>query len=106
MQLSEKESVRLEIQGLLDQFYCKQNQNGNDKRLTLYFQLFSGLLPHSLLETLVNGWVKWKCYILFCFSEELNDVVNQSLLKELQEERAEKVCVCSPASSIIICLWQ
>lgn len=47
MQLSEKELVRLEIQGLLDQFYCKQNQNGNDKRLSLYF--------HSLLETLVNG---------------------------------------------------
>lgn len=43
--------------------------------------------------------------LFFCFvffSEELNDVVNQSLLKELQEERAEKVC--SPASSIIICL--
>lgn len=55
MQLSEKELVRLEIQGLLDQFYSKQNQNGNDKRLSLYFQMFSGLLPHSLSETLVNG---------------------------------------------------
>lgn len=43
-------------------------------------------------------------FVFVFFSEELNDVVNQSLLKELQEERAEKVCVCSPASSIIICL--
>ncbi|XP_075874199.1 kinesin-like protein KIF15 [Nelusetta ayraudi] len=54
MQLSEKEMVRLEIQGLLDQFYTKENQNGNN------------------------------------MSEELNDVVKQSFLKELQEERAEK----------------
>lgn len=54
MQLSEKELVRLETQGLLD-FYSKKNQNGNNKRLSLYFQLFSGLLSHSLLETLVNG---------------------------------------------------
>ncbi|TKS86576.1 Kinesin-like protein KIF15-A [Collichthys lucidus] len=30
-QLTEKEMVRLEIQNLLDQFYTKQNQNGNDK---------------------------------------------------------------------------
>ncbi|KAM8737455.1 kinesin-like protein KIF15 [Acanthopagrus schlegelii] len=29
MQLTEKEMVRLEIQALLDQFYTKQNQNGN-----------------------------------------------------------------------------
>ncbi|KAM9341282.1 kinesin-like protein KIF15 [Symphorus nematophorus] len=54
MQLSEKEMVRLQVQSLLDQFYTKQNQNGND-----------------------NG-------------EELNDAIKQSLLKELQEERAEK----------------
>lgn len=33
-QLTEKEMVRLEIQNLLDQFYTKQNQNGNDKRLS------------------------------------------------------------------------
>lgn len=32
MQLSEKEMVRLEIQGLLDQFYTKENQNGNNMR--------------------------------------------------------------------------
>lgn len=51
---------------------------------------------------------EWNENVIYCFcffSEELNDVVNQSLLKELQEERAEKVCVCLPASSII-CLWQ
>nr|XP_046268051.1 kinesin-like protein KIF15-A [Scatophagus argus] len=53
-QLSEKEMVRLEIQALLDQFYTKQNQNGNN-----------------------NG-------------EEMNDAIRQSILKELQEERAEK----------------
>ncbi|KAM3595121.1 uncharacterized protein V6R79_018353 [Siganus canaliculatus] len=54
MQLSEKEMVRLEIQTLLDQFYTKQNQNGNGN------------------------------------SEELNDAIRQSMLRDLQEERAEK----------------
>uniref|UniRef100_A0A8P4FYN7 Kinesin motor domain-containing protein n=1 Tax=Dicentrarchus labrax TaxID=13489 RepID=A0A8P4FYN7_DICLA len=54
MQLTEKEMVRMEIQALLDQFYTKQTQNGNN-----------------------NG-------------EELNDALKQSVLKELQEERAEK----------------
>ncbi|XP_044023703.1 kinesin-like protein KIF15-A isoform X2 [Siniperca chuatsi] len=53
-QLTEKEMVRMEIQALLDQFYNKQSQNGND-----------------------NG-------------EELNDAIKQSIVKELQEERAEK----------------
>ncbi|XP_068615125.1 kinesin-like protein KIF15, partial [Brachionichthys hirsutus] len=52
-QLTEKEMVRMEIQALLDQFYTKQNQNGNN-------------------------------------SEGLNDAINQSMHKELQEERAEK----------------
>lgn len=37
MQLSEKEMVRMEIQGLLDQFYTKQNQNGSNKRYRQYF---------------------------------------------------------------------
>ncbi|XP_040915830.1 kinesin-like protein KIF15-A isoform X2 [Toxotes jaculatrix] len=55
-QLSEKEMVRMEIQGLLDKFYTAQNQmtqNGNH-------------------------------------SEEMNDAIKQTILKELQEERTEK----------------
>ncbi|XP_018545534.1 kinesin-like protein KIF15-A isoform X1 [Lates calcarifer] len=55
-QLTDKEMVRLEIQGLLDKFYTQQSQltlNGNK-------------------------------------GEELNDAIKQSILKELQEERAEK----------------
>ncbi|XP_038584818.1 kinesin-like protein KIF15-A [Micropterus salmoides] len=54
MQLTEKEMVRMEIQALLDQFYTKQRQNGNNN------------------------------------AEELNDAIKQSMLAELQEERAEK----------------
>ncbi|CAN9502128.1 unnamed protein product [Ophioblennius macclurei] len=56
-QLSEKEMVRMEIQGLLDEFCTKQNhstQKGNQ------------------------------------YGEELNDAIAVSMLKELQEERAEK----------------
>ncbi|XP_070698199.1 kinesin-like protein KIF15 [Pempheris klunzingeri] len=54
MQLSEKEMVRMEIQALLDQFYTKQSQNGNNT------------------------------------GEELNNAIKQSIINELQEERAEK----------------
>uniref|UniRef100_A0A8C4FH45 Kinesin motor domain-containing protein n=1 Tax=Dicentrarchus labrax TaxID=13489 RepID=A0A8C4FH45_DICLA len=66
MQLTEKEMVRMEIQALLDQFYTKQTQNGNN-----------------------NG-------------EELNDALKQSVLKELQEERAEKVCICLSAQESMV----
>nr|XP_020446818.1 kinesin-like protein KIF15 isoform X1 [Monopterus albus] len=52
-QLNEKEIIQMEIQTLLDTFYDKQRQSGNN-----------------------NG--------------EMNDAFKQSLLKELQEERAEK----------------
>ncbi|XP_068582457.1 kinesin-like protein KIF15 [Cebidichthys violaceus] len=57
MQLVEKETVRIEIQALLDQFYNKQSQptqNGTNA------------------------------------GEELNGAFKQTILKELQEERAEK----------------
>uniref|UniRef100_A0A671WCY4 Kinesin family member 15 n=1 Tax=Sparus aurata TaxID=8175 RepID=A0A671WCY4_SPAAU len=55
MQLTEKEMVRLEIQALLDQFYTKQNQNGNKNGLSLFIHTFSSPLPrcthdHSLLQ--------------------------------------------------------
>lgn len=59
-QLSEKEIVRLEIQGLLDKFYTTQNQT--DKKES------------------TNG-------------EMLNEAIRQSMLRELQEERAQKVQV-------------
>lgn len=32
-----------------------------------------------------------------CFSEELNEAFKYSILKELDEERTEKVCICSSA---------
>ncbi|KAF6732950.1 Kinesin-like protein KIF15 [Oryzias melastigma] len=57
-ELASKETVQMEIQGLLDKFYTKQEQmnsiNGNDS------------------------------------CEKLNEAISQSLLKELDEERAEK----------------
>ncbi|XP_017266534.1 kinesin-like protein KIF15-A [Kryptolebias marmoratus] len=56
-ELTEKEVVRMEIQGLLDTFYTKQNQ----------------------LNTTDNN-----------NREEFSEAINQTLLKELQEERAEK----------------
>uniref|UniRef100_A0A4W6FKR3 Kinesin family member 15 n=1 Tax=Lates calcarifer TaxID=8187 RepID=A0A4W6FKR3_LATCA len=67
-QLTDKEMVRLEIQGLLDKFYTQQSQltlNGNK-------------------------------------GEELNDAIKQSILKELQEERAEKVCICPSAQESML----
>lgn len=54
MQLTEKEMVRMEIQGLLDQFYTQQSQNEKNN------------------------------------SDGLNEVIKQSIQKELHEERAEK----------------
>uniref|UniRef100_A0A3P9J347 Kinesin family member 15 n=1 Tax=Oryzias latipes TaxID=8090 RepID=A0A3P9J347_ORYLA len=56
-ELANKETVQMEIQGLLDTFYTKQDQlirNGNDS------------------------------------CEKFNEAIGQSLLKELEEERAEK----------------
>ncbi|XP_037551279.1 kinesin-like protein KIF15-B [Nematolebias whitei] len=55
-ELTEKEVVRMEIQGLLDTFYTKQN----------------------LFKQADNN------------SEDFSEAVSQTLLKELQEERAEK----------------
>lgn len=52
-QLSEKEMVRMEIQGLLDQFYTKQNQNGNNKRWNLKYIIracFRGRLARNFMS--------------------------------------------------------
>ncbi|XP_034015546.1 kinesin-like protein KIF15-A [Thalassophryne amazonica] len=65
MQLNEKEMVRLEIQGLLDQFYTKQTQ------------------LHQ------NGTTN---------SEVLNEALKQSILTELQEERADKTKIAQKLS--------
>lgn len=44
MQLSKKEVVQMEIQDLLEKFYIKQGQNGNNNRLSLFIQSLSHLL--------------------------------------------------------------
>lgn len=41
VQLNEKEMVRMEIQALLDQFYTKQSQSGNNNGLSLFAESFS-----------------------------------------------------------------
>ena len=38
--------------------------------------------------------------LLFFFSEEFNEAFRQSMLKELQEERAEKVCISFSADLV------
>lgn len=38
----------------------------------------------------------------FFFSVELDDVFKQSILKDLQQEKADKVCVCVHISMVII----
>lgn len=84
-QLTEKEMVRLEIQALLDQFYVKQSENGKTNRLSLFLHYTRSLLKMS----------PKKLMMLFCFlSDELNEAIKQSMRKELQEERAEKVGNC------------
>ncbi|KAM4625881.1 kinesin-like protein KIF15 [Polymixia lowei] len=66
-QLNEKEIVRMEIQALLDHFYCKQNQ----------------------LEQTGNT-----------NSEALNEAIKQSVIRELQEERAEKSAIMQRLSEV------
>lgn len=53
MQLTEKEMIRMEIQGLLDQFYTKPSQkmpNGNTNRLSFFILLFCHLLSYKILD--------------------------------------------------------
>ncbi|CAG10556.1 unnamed protein product, partial [Tetraodon nigroviridis] len=82
MQLSEKEMLRMEIQSLLDQFYT--NKNGN-KGLSLF--TWSSASVGNAMSGVNN-------ILLSFFSVEVDEVLKQSILKELQEEKAEKVCVC------------
>uniref|UniRef100_A0A3Q3GD65 Kinesin family member 15 n=1 Tax=Labrus bergylta TaxID=56723 RepID=A0A3Q3GD65_9LABR len=49
-QLTDKEMVRMEIQALLDQFYTKQSQNGNNNRLrAVLFTIVIILILHQCL---------------------------------------------------------
>ncbi|CAG5866434.1 unnamed protein product [Menidia menidia] len=57
VELTDKEMVRMEIQGLLDKFYTKQSNMTQNENIN---------------------------------SEEFNGAIRQAMLKELQEERAEK----------------
>lgn len=93
MQLSEKEIVQMEIRSIVDQFYTNKNLNGNNGLSFFYPVIFIIYLSPVNGESGVNN------VLLSFFSVELDDVVKQSILKELQEEKAEKVCV-SPYLSI------
>lgn len=68
-QLTEKEIVRQEIQGLLDKFYNKKSQ-----------QMHNGSNDNN--------------------SEDFTEAIRQSLMKELQEERREKVKIMQKLSDV------
>lgn len=94
-QLNEKEIMRMEIQVLLDQFYTKQNQlaqNENTNWLVHSNNLFSPInfcnpsIIRQLICQVSDG------YILID-SDVLNEAIHQNVLRELQEERCEKVCI-------------
>lgn len=80
----------MEIQSLLDQFYT--NKNGN-KGLSLF--TWSSASVGNAMSGVNN-------ILLSFFSVEVDEVLKQSILKELQEEKAEKVCVCVYMSVFII----
>lgn len=58
MQLSKKEVVQMEIQDLLEHFYTKQGQNGNNNRLSLFVQSLSRLLlQNTFSHPLLMAWI-------------------------------------------------
>ncbi|PWA16612.1 hypothetical protein CCH79_00004442, partial [Gambusia affinis] len=82
-ELREKEIVRMEIQGLLEKFYTKERQltpSGNNNRLdfsTEYIHHYSPFIRETKEQLPV-------------FSEDLGEDLRQAVLKQLEEERAEK----------------
>uniref|UniRef100_A0A8C4FC27 Kinesin motor domain-containing protein n=1 Tax=Dicentrarchus labrax TaxID=13489 RepID=A0A8C4FC27_DICLA len=85
MQLTEKEMVRMEIQALLDQFYTKQTQNGNNNGEELNDALKQSVLKELQEERLVFYFL---CFLLCIRLQAQESMVAQSqtCVQELTNE--------------------